>query len=459
MGDNMNIQTISASDKIANSRVILLKVLPFFGIMIHKTIWESVPNIATACTDGKKVFWSPSFFDGLSKPESSAVMLHEMFHVVLNHPVEMLRFMTKNPQYNSAQFMELINIAMDYVINLKIKDMQNKWITLPENALLDEKYRGMHWVEVFKILVKDQQPDQGNSKGNDDQGDDSQDDSQGGDDQGDDSQGDSQDDSQGGDDDASQGNPSDQSSAQGEQSSLDFPKDKGGMGGVMMPTNDDGSEPSESDLSKMEEELKVIIEQAEQLSRKKGDQPSHITELAKNSKKSKVDWAMILRKFVAPVKPKLQSFNRLNKKYSANGIKMPSTRKSGVAELSFGIDTSLSTPMSAVEQSVAEMQKVCNQIKPDKITIHWFTSRVWQTDTYKSNEKFVIPTNFERGGTCFQSLFDAVEKQESKPKALVVLTDLECNFPEKPKHPVLWISTQEGKKAPYGTTTYLDAVA
>ena len=115
--------------------------------------------------------------------------------------------------------------------------------------------------------------------------------------------------------------------------------------------------------------------------------------------------------------------------------------------------------MHEIEQCIAEVQKIVDKVKPEKVTIHWFTSKVWKTDEFKTGQKLLIPSELERGGTNFQAVFDKVNNQKKKPKALIVLTDMECGFPKKPSYPVLWVSTQPNQTAPYGTVTHLDAVA
>ena len=209
----------------------------------------------------------------------------------------------------------------------------------------------------------------------------------------------------------------------------------------------------------MEQELKVMIEQATNIARSKGNLPSHLAEISEESKKSKVNWEMVLRRFVAPIFPSYNSFNRLHRKFQGRGIKFPSTIKDGTQELAVGVDTSASITIEEITQFLAELQKIINKVKPSKVSVHYFHSSVWKTEVYKTGQKLVIPTKVERGGTSFQKLFDKVNEQKTKPKALIVLTDLCCSFPKQPSYPVLWISVQDDVQAPYGKTTYLDAVA
>jgi predicted metal-dependent peptidase len=458
-----NLKTITSSEKVANGKATLLRKQPFFGVTSFKLIWKENNSIPTACTDGKSILWNGSFFDGLTKSQAIGVILHEMFHVILKHPIQMKRFLKKNPQYNTPYYLGKANEAMDYAINPKIKAIQGDWVSLPDNCLYKEEYVGMHWIDIFFDLIKNDQPEDQPEDGNGDQGDDQGDDDNQSDDQSsDDSQGDGDSQDQ---DTTGSDKPSDQSEdgkGQGGDNPSNQPNDaEGGMGGVMCPTNEDGTDMSQSQLDEMEKELDVLIEQAINIekARNKGNTDSHLIEIAENNKKSKVNWEMVLRRFIAPIKPKHQSFNRLNRKYQANGINMPYVKKGGTSELALAIDTSASTEIHEIKQCIAEVQKIVDKIQPEKVTIHWFTSTVWQTDVFKTGQKLAIPQNLRRGGTSFQAVFDKVNSQPKKPKALIVLTDMGDYFPKKPSYPVLWVSTQPNKTAPFGKVVHLDAVA
>ena len=100
------MQAITSIDKVANGKATLLRKQPFFGVPSFKLKWEQRDDIPTACTDGKSILWSGTFFDGLTKSEAIGVILHEIFHVILKHPLEMKRFLKANPQYNTQEFIE-----------------------------------------------------------------------------------------------------------------------------------------------------------------------------------------------------------------------------------------------------------------------------------------------------------------------------------------------------------------
>lgn len=113
----------------------------FFSVLILslKHLWDE--TIATAMTDGRVIIYNPKMFMELSAPERIGVMLHEALHPALLH-FERLGTRDRHKA----------NRAMDYVINIIIKDAG---FQLPDWVLYDEQYRGMTWEEVYELLPDD----------------------------------------------------------------------------------------------------------------------------------------------------------------------------------------------------------------------------------------------------------------------------------------------------------------
>jgi predicted metal-dependent peptidase len=84
------------------------------------------------------VIYNPQFVLECTADEVKAVAIHEIMHVALLHP---LRLNGRNP--------EKANIAMDYAINLLIKDCGYQ---LPQGALINEQFRGMSWEQIYNLI-------------------------------------------------------------------------------------------------------------------------------------------------------------------------------------------------------------------------------------------------------------------------------------------------------------------
>ena len=108
------------------------------GLMMQHVFTESVD---TAATDGKRIYFNPSFFSSLKKPERIGVLAHEIMHVALMH---MIRLGTRDHS--------VYNQAGDYVIN---DILRNSGYILPEPHLYDAKYHGWSTEEVYDDLIKE----------------------------------------------------------------------------------------------------------------------------------------------------------------------------------------------------------------------------------------------------------------------------------------------------------------
>lgn len=117
---------------------------PFFGSIytgLEKVKTDSVPTMAT---DGRSLFWNPSWVDTLTEEEALGVAVHEVCHVVGKHH---LRRGDREPKK--------WNHAADYAINPMVlaskKDGRPTYV-LPAGGLLDAKYTGNSAEKIYTML-------------------------------------------------------------------------------------------------------------------------------------------------------------------------------------------------------------------------------------------------------------------------------------------------------------------
>ena len=84
----------------------LLIEQPFYGDILLKLPIVRDDSVPTACTDGRTIRWSGKFFGPLNENQRHYVLMHEVFHTLLMHP---LRRGSKDP--------EIWNVAADLVVN------------------------------------------------------------------------------------------------------------------------------------------------------------------------------------------------------------------------------------------------------------------------------------------------------------------------------------------------------
>ncbi len=96
-------------------------------------------TIPAAATDGRDIFFNPEFLKSLPTLQQDGVLLHEILHAALLHP---LRLKEREP--------ELWNIAADIVVNGMI--LRQSGFELPPDGLRDEQLEHFSVEEVYELL-------------------------------------------------------------------------------------------------------------------------------------------------------------------------------------------------------------------------------------------------------------------------------------------------------------------
>jgi predicted metal-dependent peptidase len=131
--------TIESTKLISSSLLRLRMKSPFFGTLAMFVRFIPSENIAAAATDGKDVFFNPNFLNSLSSEEQDGLLLHEILHAALLHP---LRLRERDPQQ--------WNIAADIVVNGMI--LNQTGFELPPGGLRDRKLEHLSVEEVYELL-------------------------------------------------------------------------------------------------------------------------------------------------------------------------------------------------------------------------------------------------------------------------------------------------------------------
>ena len=131
--------------KIAKAKLELM-VAPntmFFSSLLANLRLIETEDIPTAATDGISLFYNPKFFGDFSTKEALAVLLHEVFHVALEHITR-----CKEKNLNKVRY----NIAGDYYIN---NWLDSHGYDLPGKPFLDHKYDGWSTQQIYDDLPDD----------------------------------------------------------------------------------------------------------------------------------------------------------------------------------------------------------------------------------------------------------------------------------------------------------------
>ena len=157
---------MDAKEKLQYARTILSISSPFFATLALQTkVFFKKPEespIPTAWTDGLHVYFNTEFANSLTREEFTGVLMHELLHIAFLH---VPRRQGRRPRR--------WNMAADYAINWLIAKESERVtrtfgkpkFTLPNDALLDDKYADMSAEQVYAKLEEEEQEDDGDDFG------------------------------------------------------------------------------------------------------------------------------------------------------------------------------------------------------------------------------------------------------------------------------------------------------
>lgn len=280
------------------------------------------------------------------------------------------------------------NIAADYVINPALKQCG---MVLPHGELDDPQYHGMETEQVYNLLPEDIGQDPINGV------------------------------------------------------LLIDGSDPGGCGEVI----DHESVSDGKGSGKFEAEIQIAIQQAAEVAKRAGKLPGQMQELIEKVLAPKIDWAMVLARFLRANNKSDFTWIKPNRRFIAQGMYLPSLHNPCLSEIAIITDTSGSTD-EYKEQFVSETCHVLHDLNPERIHFIQCDYEVQDYQQYTREDLPLKITHKGGGGTAFEPAFEYIKQHCPQITAAVYLTDLESDdFGPEPPYPVLWVSTNL-EEAPYG---------
>lgn len=323
-----------------------------------------VDGLPTACTNGKDEMYGKDFVESLNDPELRFLMLHECYHKMYRHLSTWEHLHKDNAQ--------LANMAMDYVINVKLFDTdanRHGWIKMPECGLLDEQYRGMDVAQVYKKLKQDPPPSGGGG---------------------------------------GQGN--------------------GGAGsGQGMDEHDwaNAQEMTAEERDALAREIDEAIRQGAAVAGKLG---SGGDRLLSEVLQTKQDWRELLREFVTSTTAgkDFSTYRKVNRRFVGMDLLMPGSVSEAVGDIVVAIDTSGSIGEVELAHFMGEVTGICEQVKPSRVHVVYWDTEVARHEVYLQDEldnliKSTKPAG--GGGTMVECVTPYMRERNLKPECVVVLTD------------------------------------
>jgi len=386
-----------ASQLMLKARVALLLLHPFFGTLALRLKLIADESVETAAVDGVSLFYAPSFVLKLTHAQRMGLIAHEVMHCALGHPMRL-----------GARDFQQFNEAGDYAINLPILD---SGLELPPDGLVDRQYANLAAEEIYVKLGKGKKPpvnkpgtNPGNNPGNDPNG------------------------------------------------KPGKPTNIGGCGTFQAPTTGGLKLPiPAAQQQQMARDWQVATIQAANISKRHGELAGSLLQTVESLKTPLIDPREALKRFLTSVASNDYSWVTPNKRFISSGLYLPSLRSEKLGTLVYAIDTSLSMDVDALEQSLADLNAIIDELQPDAIYVLEIDTEVHECTLFTSDDYPITAiTMHGRGGTNFAPAFQYLEDHQIEPDCLVYFTDLECSsFGEEPRYPVLWLSTNQ-TNAPFG---------
>lgn len=244
----------------------------------------------------------------------------------------------------------------------------------------------------------------------------------------------------------------------------DEQKGCGQPGGAMDQVRDAGSEQGTKPVdaataAQKSAEMKVKVIQARNIAKMQGKLSAGVERLVEGLIQPKVDWKEELRKFAMERTKTDYTFARPKRRFLSQDLYLPSLSGEKVGEITVGVDCSGSVTNALLAAFSAEIKAICEDVKPSKLHVIYFDSRVCHTESFELGEEIRLKMH-GGGGTAFSPVFKHIDKQIEQPIAVVMLTDLECDdFGKKPDYPVLWACIDKRAKqsqVPFGEVIFVD---
>lgn len=391
-------------EKIIRERIQLLLHRPFFGHLTLGLELKEESEVGTMATDGKHLFYNPTFVNGLNPKVLQTILAHETLHCALGHLW----------RKGERQHMKW-NYATDYAINLMLK---KEGFPIPANCLCEDKFDGME-AEIIYNKLPDQKLNGSLMDSHDKWPSDGE----------------------------KEKKKSESKSGAGGDNQ-DPPQQNKGRAEEQKPQNDgSGDQPRESpqpsssdgEEEKLAQEWKDRLIRSANAARMQGKLPGAVDRLIKDLLEPKLDWKIILRDMITSLTRNDFRLFPVSKKHLWRNIYLPSLHGEKL-EIAVAVDTSGSVSTNEFQEFIAEIRGIAEQFSDFTIYLFFCDAEIHDRITLSPNEEW--PDQFPKrdGGTSFTPVINAVTDECPEVFALVYFTDGNGSYPEvPPDYPVIWV--------------------
>ncbi len=107
---------MNVEQEIQRFKMELLRKMPFYGDVLMQLSFVGDKSVEAAATNGKTIWYNPTFFSELDPGERNFILMHEFFHVLLRHGIR---------NADARRDMNIWNVACDVIINDLLLKLQS----------------------------------------------------------------------------------------------------------------------------------------------------------------------------------------------------------------------------------------------------------------------------------------------------------------------------------------------
>lgn len=397
--------------------------------------WARDPRCPTLGTDGQRMIACPEYYFGLNIFERLFASCHEIAHAMFDHCGQSYHWKKRGTiTIQGAEYPfdpKLANYAQDYVINdmlvvAKIGKLKPGWLWNPKIGCHTD-----NWMDVYLKLLQTPPPE-------DPDDDDDEEDGGGG----------GEGDTQPGDGTDGEGGPAPNKQ---DDPQFDTHMDPG-------EASDQSGDAAQDKRDNLKAAWKQAVEVAHKLtmeSVERGNGGAEMLKFFEQFLQPVVFWTdMIQGTFAKKVGAGGYDYRRPDRRLITRDIYAPSRSGHGARRIVVVSDTSFSIfrVPKLLERFFGEMYGIISDCRPMEVIVVWCDAVVQRTVVLESVEDLADEYKHGAeggGGTSFIPPFEWLKEQGYEDiDALVYLTDLEGDFPEKedePYYPVIWATINHDK--------------
>jgi predicted metal-dependent peptidase len=223
---------------------------------------------------------------------------------------------------------------------------------------------------------------------------------------------------------------------------------------------DQGKGLSEEEKKQIKNEIRESLMASAQASA--GNLPVGVERLVSSLTQPKLSWKELLRQDIQSSIKFDYTFSRPAKKGMQNGVVLPGMKREDALDLCVAIDCSGSISQDDLRAFLSEIQGIMSQYDEYVIRVWSFDTKVYNDETFRSDEGADITTYKAKGGggTLFECNWEHMRENDINPKIFIMFTDMypcggwgEESYCE---NTIFVAYKTKDKVAPYGTTICMD---